>query len=480
MSYDLLLRGGRLVDPAHGVDGRRDVAVSDGRVAAVAEDLDEGEARRVIDLSGRAVIPGVVDTHVHIGDYGGRARAMGHRMVAETGVTTVLDMGSEMETLIAGMRAEGAGLNVASLLSSTAAFGGRSDADDGEINGALERGLAEGAYGLKLLGGHAPLTPDATARCIAAANELGAYVGYHVGTTASSSNLLGVRELPELLGSDGRVQVAHIAAYCRGMVAPPLEECAEALAILAELRGRAVSETYLSTQIGGGNATSGRCDGDEVTDRVTRNCLAMRGYEPTRAAMRRAMLEGYCSVYVPRAGRVVLASGAEAAEAWEDAGTDISVSFPVTPPESAVTLMLARHDDGEFIVDALSTDGGGIPRNWMVERGLALVRLGALSLADYVRKASLNPARMLGLERKGHLGEGADADVTVLDLDRGRATMSLVAGLPIMVDGEVTGSGGTLLVTEAGRAAARDSGLAHEVVDVSKAAMYASAAVERR
>ena len=181
MSYDLLLRGGRLVDPAHGVDGRRDVAVSDGRVVAIAEELDEGEARHVIDLSGRAVIPGVVDTHVHIGGYGGRVFAIGHRMVAETGVTTVLDMGSEMGTLIAGMKAEGAGLNVASLLSSTAAFGGRSDADDGEINAALERGLAEGAYGLKLLGGHTPLTPDATARCIATANELGAYVGYHVG-----------------------------------------------------------------------------------------------------------------------------------------------------------------------------------------------------------------------------------------------------------------------------------------------------------
>ncbi len=49
-----------------------------------------------------------------------------------------------------------------------------------------------------------------------------------------------------------------------------------------------------------------------------------------------------------------------------------------------------------------------------------------------------------------------------------------------MGDGEVVGSGGTLLVTEAGRAVARNSGLTHEVVDVSKAAMYASQAVQTR
>jgi len=109
-----------------------------------------------------------------------------------------------------------------------------------------------------------------------------------------------------------------------------------------------------------------------------------------------------------------------------------------------------------------------------LERGLALVRLGALSLDDYVRKASLNPARMLGLASKGQIGVGADADITVLDLDRGVATMSLVRGRPIMIDGEVVADGGTLLVTEAGVQAASRSGLDHEVVDPTDAAMYQS------
>ena len=144
----------------------------------------------------------------------------------------------------------------------------------------------------------------------------------------------------------------------------------------------------------------------------------------------------------------------------------------MTPPESALALMTARREDGSFAIDALATDGGGIPRNWMVERGLALIRIGAFEIGDYVRKASWTPARMLGLPQKGQLGVGADADVTVLDLDRGVATMSFAGGRPLMIDGVAVADGGTLLVTEAGEAAGRASGVGYEVVDPQRALMY--------
>jgi dihydroorotase len=54
---DLLLKRGRVVDPASRVDGVRDVAVSDGRIAAVAEDLSPDRAKRVLDVRDQIVCP---------------------------------------------------------------------------------------------------------------------------------------------------------------------------------------------------------------------------------------------------------------------------------------------------------------------------------------------------------------------------------------------------------------------------------------
>jgi dihydroorotase len=80
--YDLLLRGGTLVDPAHGIEAPRDLAVADGRVVAVEAAIDPAEAREVIDVSGLVVSPGIIDSHCHVGGTGTRTRAVGHRMVA--------------------------------------------------------------------------------------------------------------------------------------------------------------------------------------------------------------------------------------------------------------------------------------------------------------------------------------------------------------------------------------------------------------
>ncbi len=64
--YDLILRGGRLLDPENAVDGVRDVAIADGRIAAIAETLDPGGAGNVVDARGLLVVPGLVDLHAHV------------------------------------------------------------------------------------------------------------------------------------------------------------------------------------------------------------------------------------------------------------------------------------------------------------------------------------------------------------------------------------------------------------------------------
>ena len=63
--YDLLLRGGHVIDPKNGTSGVRDVAVADGRIAAVAPRIDPAEAAKAVDVSGLYVTPGLIDIHAH-------------------------------------------------------------------------------------------------------------------------------------------------------------------------------------------------------------------------------------------------------------------------------------------------------------------------------------------------------------------------------------------------------------------------------
>lgn len=65
-SFDLLLKGGHLIDPKNGIDQTMDVAILDGKVARVARSISESDAEKVIDVSGLYVSPGLIDLHTHI------------------------------------------------------------------------------------------------------------------------------------------------------------------------------------------------------------------------------------------------------------------------------------------------------------------------------------------------------------------------------------------------------------------------------
>lgn len=63
--FDLLLKGGRVIDPANGVDGSRDVGIADGKIAAVEADIAGEKAAHVVDVSGLIATPGLIDIHIH-------------------------------------------------------------------------------------------------------------------------------------------------------------------------------------------------------------------------------------------------------------------------------------------------------------------------------------------------------------------------------------------------------------------------------
>ncbi len=63
--YDLLLIGGNVLDPAQGIDGRRDIAFKDGLVAEVAERIDAAKAANSVDVTGKLITPGLIELHGH-------------------------------------------------------------------------------------------------------------------------------------------------------------------------------------------------------------------------------------------------------------------------------------------------------------------------------------------------------------------------------------------------------------------------------
>ena len=93
MEYDLVLRGARVLDPAQNIDGLSDVAVTGGRIAALAENI-AGSGRREIHLTGKLLTPGWIDIHAHLypGSTTWGIRADAHYL--STGVTTAVDAGS--------------------------------------------------------------------------------------------------------------------------------------------------------------------------------------------------------------------------------------------------------------------------------------------------------------------------------------------------------------------------------------------------
>ncbi len=94
VAYDLLIRGGRVIDPAQQLSGVRDVAIAGGRVARVAENIPATQARQVYDARGKIVTPGLIDMHTHVYQYAIRLSVDSDVVGFQNGVTTVLDCGS--------------------------------------------------------------------------------------------------------------------------------------------------------------------------------------------------------------------------------------------------------------------------------------------------------------------------------------------------------------------------------------------------
>lgn len=460
---DILIRGGRVIDPANGLDGLYELAVRGDRIEAVAPGI-EVSAGRVLDARGKYVFPGIIDLHVHLSSR--YSAPVAHKMLARAGVTTALDMGAPPADAIAVAAEHGAGLTVGSLGSMVPGgnLPGR-DAPADSIRKALDDCLDGGSLGIKIHYDN-KLTPAATATAIAEANRQAAWVAFHCGTTETASDITGLREAVQLAGPN-RLHLAHVNSYCRGNVTDPVAEAQECISLLNGAP-HLFAESYLAVI----NGTGARCrDGFPVIERVGM-WLRMGGFAPTEEGLREAIMAGWARIHRVEGDDTVLATGQVGVDTWRAAGTNIGLSFPVNPPVPRLMLAAAKDGQGRFVVDALGTDGGGIPRNVLLQDGLLLVQLEMITLAELVQKICWTPARVLGLPGKGHLRPGADADITIVDPVARRATTTIAGGRIIMHEGVCFGGGTLFLTTARGEAAVRAGGCEPVVLDLARSGFY--------
>ena len=103
--FDLVLTGGTIIDSVTGLNGRYDLAVSGGKIAALEPDLSQAPARERIDLAGKIVTAGMIDTHAHVYEHVTGRFGLNPDMVGvRSGVTTLIDQGGPSCMTIGGFR----------------------------------------------------------------------------------------------------------------------------------------------------------------------------------------------------------------------------------------------------------------------------------------------------------------------------------------------------------------------------------------
>lgn len=449
--HDILLRNALIADPEADSLRTGDVAVEGGCIVEAI-----GSACTTIDCSGLVLQPGIIDTHVHLG-----INPLSYGMVARAGVTTALDMSGPIEKLLDEFSCANVGINVAAL---NAILPGRNisgnNPDREQLRNFINLSRRSGALGVKLLGGHFPLTPEASHRMVETADDSHCYMAWHVGTTEKGSDIEGLLEAAEIAAGHP-LHLPHVNAYCRGRVRPVLEECSIAEKVILE-HPEFTTESYLSAR----NGAPLDCDAaGKPHSAITAGTLTRFGFESSASGIEAAIRAGRLAVLFPNQSEITLLTGTDAVAYLRAHREHCDGSFDgVNPLESRVFFASQKRPDRTFLVDAISTDGGGIPRNVILQNGLSLVELGALTTIEFARKTSLLPAQMLGLKNKGRLLAGMDADLTIYDPTSHQAVYTIVNGRFVLLNRVLQTGTGTLLTTYEGTQAAQNRGLKTQVV----------------
>lgn len=385
----LLVRGGRLVDPAQGIDAPLDLLLEEGRVARLAERLEPPAGCEVLEAAGKVVAPGLIDIHVHLREPGQTAKetiASGAAAAVAGGFTAVACMANTQPVNDSALVTE-----------AILAAAGRAGLCRVHPIGAISKGL-EGRelapFGELVAAGCRAVSDDGrpvmNAELMRRALEYSQHFGIPVVQHAQDLDLSG----------DG-VMHEGVASACCGMPGIPgvAEDVmvARDLVLLAEYGGR-YHVAHLSTARSLALVRAARERGLAVTCEVTPHHLLLTD----RAVLDSGLAADWKMQPPLRSEGDAAALLTGLADGTIDAiATDHA---PHTPDEKALEFQSAP-----FGVVGLETSLAlGLDR---------LVGTGVIPLARLIELMSTGPARVLGLPG-GTLAPGSPADVTVIDLER--------------------------------------------------------------
>jgi dihydroorotase len=368
VTYDLLIKGGHVLDPGQGLDANLDIAIAGGKIARIAADIEPDDAASVIEVPGpgRHVVPGLIDVHTH---------------VAVGAVTDGVGMGS-------------------------------CDPDDIGVHSGVTTVADCGSVGVANLGVFpAHILPKAKTRIITLVNA-----GSHAHTMPGPADVNALDDINrDALGKAAEHNPGLIAGVKLRIVGPAFHAIGEEIITTAKAAAKDLG-VPLMVHIGDFTAK----DEASAARRGELTRFLLKTFEPGD------ILTHLCT---PNSGRVLDPAGNPYPEVLEARANGVVLDSALGRGNFGIEVARRQADLGLF-PDTISSDLTAMGQTFhsLLECMAKFMSIG-YSLADVVKATTASAARALGLQHEiGAIEVGRDADLSVIDVVEGDFTFTDTTG----------------------------------------------------